>query len=61
MKPLFVRNVLIVKNLEHEIFKEWYHVKEESCSKERKTKRGRGGGGGGGGGGEDGDRQRLID
>ena len=24
-----VRNVLIVKNLEHGQFKEWYHVKEE--------------------------------
>ena len=24
-----VRNVLIVKNLEHGKFKEWYHVKEE--------------------------------
>ena len=24
-----VRNLLIVKNLEHGKFKEWYHVKEE--------------------------------
>ena len=24
-----VRNVLIVKHLEHEKFKDWYHVKEE--------------------------------
>ena len=27
-----VRNVLIVKNLEHGKFKEWYHVKEEKKS-----------------------------